>query len=98
MEMLTLKVAPLSPPYPNPSLKIVKELCISLRSPCFAIDCEEKKQRKLREKRIKQLESKMEERWDFLCTAIGFDEKGLEVQDGIKEFITWKFELEGLKK
>ncbi len=40
----------------------------------------------------------MEERWDFLCTAIGFDEKGLEVQDGIKEFITWKFELEGLKK
>ena len=74
------------------------DVCISLRSPCYNKDCPEIKERKLREKRKKWLESKLEERWDWICTEIGFDEKGFEIQDGIREFITWKFECEGLKK
>ena len=38
------------------------------------------------EKKQKSADSKMEELWDWISSEIGFDEKGMEIQDGIREF------------
>ena len=39
-------------------------------------------------------ESKLEELWDYIASEIGFDEKGLQIQDAIREFIKLKSENE----
>lgn len=37
-----------------------------------------------------QIECEMQDAWDILCSEIGFDEKGLEIQKMIKKFIELK--------
>lgn len=37
-------------------------------------------------------EFKIEELWDWISSEIGFDQKGLEIQDAIREFVKLKME------
>ena len=32
----------------------------------------------------------LEERWDWICSNIGFDERGMEIQKAIREFVKLK--------
>lgn len=36
------------------------------------------------------METKLEDLWDYICSEIGFDEKGKEHQDAIKKFVVLK--------
>ena len=47
------------------------------------------KKDKIRIERI-NLETKLEDLWDWICSNIGFDERGREIQNGIREFVKLK--------
>jgi len=45
---------------------------------------------KIKRKKVTKKESELEELWDFIAGSIGFDKKGIEIQNAIRRFITLK--------
>lgn len=46
--------------------------------------------KELLQQQAREFEEEHEELWDWIATEIGFDEKGMNIQDGIREFVKLK--------